>query len=215
MPRGADDGPSDGRLRHGYFRNNASMRRISARVSGSRPWVCNRARSVRSTANGIDGSSAAPGERASPSFAARTGSSTGPSRQKIPLHRQLADLRVKITDLALMVPTAALAPVRNHLAKTINRLALPCANLVRMNLVLQRRSPEAFGRHEAPQVRSSPSDPRKTCVSCSSRIPPQSGEPRQTSGSYTTLRGTTTAAVHRFHQFTPPWPARTVTRACG
>ena len=62
---------------------------------------------------------------------------TGPSRQKIPLHRQLADLRVKITDLALMVPTAALAPVRKHSAKTIDRLALPCAHLVRMNLVLR------------------------------------------------------------------------------
>ena len=36
-----------------------------------------------------------------------------------------------------MVPTAALAPVRKHFAKTINRLALPCAHLVRMNLVLR------------------------------------------------------------------------------
>ena len=36
-----------------------------------------------------------------------------------------------------MVPTAALAPVRKHLAKTINRLALPCAHLVRMNMVLR------------------------------------------------------------------------------
>ena len=36
-----------------------------------------------------------------------------------------------------MVPTAALAPVRKHFAKTIDRLALPCAHLVRMNLVLR------------------------------------------------------------------------------
>ena len=36
-----------------------------------------------------------------------------------------------------MVPTAALAPIRKHFAKTIDRLALPCAHLVRMNLVLR------------------------------------------------------------------------------
>ena len=74
----------------------------------------------------------------------------GPSRQKIPLHRQLADLRVKLTDLDLMILTTTLDAVREHLAKAIDRLALP--------------------------ARSAPSAPLKTCVPCSSRIPPRSGE---------------------------------------
>ena len=75
-----------------------------------------------------------------------------------------------------MVPTAALAPVRKHFAKTIDRLALPCAHLVRMNLVLRGdllKRPVATKRLKR-DLRLQP--PRKTCVSCSSRIPPQSGE---------------------------------------
>ena len=36
-----------------------------------------------------------------------------------------------------MIPTTALDAVREHLAKTVDRLALPCAHLVRMNLVLR------------------------------------------------------------------------------
>ena len=71
----------------------------------------------------------APGrviERGAPG--ARPGSSTGPSRQKIPLHRQLADLRVQLADLALMVPPPALTPVREHLAQTSNRLRRCCMN---------------------------------------------------------------------------------------
>ena len=36
-----------------------------------------------------------------------------------------------------MIPTPALDAVRKYIAKTIDRLALPCAHLVRMNLVLR------------------------------------------------------------------------------
>ena len=60
-----------------------------------------------------------------------------PLDKKIPLHRQLADLRVQLADLALMVPPPALTPVREHLAQTSNRLTLPRAHLIRMNLVLR------------------------------------------------------------------------------
>ena len=56
----------------------------------------------RSTAGGIAGSGSAPGGAQS-SRGAPAGSSTGPARQKIPLHAP--DLGVKIADLALMVPS--------------------------------------------------------------------------------------------------------------
>ena len=75
-----------------------------------------------------------------------------------------------------MIPTTALDAVREHLAKTVDRLALPCAHLVRMNLVLRGdllKRPVATKRLPA---QSAPSTPLKTCVSYSSRIPPQSGE---------------------------------------
>ena len=111
------------------------------------------------------------GERVSPSPGARPGSSPGPSRQKIPLHRQFADLRVQLADLALMVPPSA-TPVREHLAKTSNRLMLPRTHLIRMNLVLRGNSLAVSGRPVAPPAQSSPSTPLKTYVSCSSRIPP-------------------------------------------
>ena len=68
---------------------------------------------------------------------ARPGSSTGPSGQKIPSNRQFADLGVKLTYLAFMISPTAAHTVREHLAKPFDRLALPCADLVRMNLVLQ------------------------------------------------------------------------------
>ena len=103
----------------------------------SRPGACNRARSARSTANGIDDSISVPGQGASPSPGARPGSSTGPSGQKIQLHRQFADLGVKLTNLAFMIPPPAFHTVREDLAKPFHRLALPCAHLVRMNLVLR------------------------------------------------------------------------------
>ena len=62
------------------------------------------------------------------------GSSTGPSRQDIPRRRPRADLRVKLADLTLMVSPPAFTTVREHLAKTINRLTLLRAHLMRMNL---------------------------------------------------------------------------------
>ena len=78
--------------------------------------------SPRAIANGIDDSSSVPGEGASPSPAARPGSSTGPCGQKIPFNRQFADLGVKLTDLAFMISPAAIHTVREHLAKPFDRL---------------------------------------------------------------------------------------------
>ena len=48
-------------------------------------------------------------------------------------------------DLAFMVSPTAVHTVREHLAKPFDRLALPCAHLVRMNLVLRGsvRSPRS------------------------------------------------------------------------
>jgi len=44
---------------------------------------------------------------------------------------------VKIAHLALMVPGPMLGPLREHLRQTFDRLALPGANLVRMDLILR------------------------------------------------------------------------------
>ena len=120
----------------------------------------NRARSARSTANGIDDSSSVPGPGASPSPGARPGSSTGPSGQKIPLHRQFADPGVKLTNLAFMISPPAFHTVREHLAKPFHRLALPCAHLVRMSPVLRGNllqrpiAPKRFQRDLRFQVRA-------------------------------------------------------------
>ena len=54
------------------------------------------------------------------------------------LDHQLLDLRVELPDLALMIPATVLDPVREHLPETLDRLALPGADLVRVNLVLRR-----------------------------------------------------------------------------
>ena len=56
---------------------------------------------------------------------------------KIPLHDQLPDLRVKLPHLALVIPAMAVHAVREHLAKALDRLALPGTDLVRMNLMLR------------------------------------------------------------------------------
>ena len=131
------EAPSDGRRKtdtSGTDRRSAASAPASPR---SRPSLGNRARSARSTAGGIAGSGSSPGGRAPPSPAAPTSSSTGPARQKIPLHDQLSDLGVKIADLALMIPTLTLGALREYLDQTLGRLALPCAHLVRVNLVLR------------------------------------------------------------------------------
>ena len=75
-------------------------------------------------------------------------------------------------DLAFMVSPTAVHTVREHLAKPFDRLALPCAHLVRMNLVLRGNllqrpvAPKRFQCHLRFQIT------RKPCVSSSSHIPP-------------------------------------------
>ena len=81
---------------------------------------------------------------------------------------------MKLTYLAFMISPAAAHTVRKHLAKPFDRLALPCADLVRMNLVLRGN---LLQRPVAPkrfQCQSSLSNHQKTCISSSSHIPPQS-----------------------------------------
>src|SRR5277367_3979140 len=58
-------------------------------------------------------------------------------RQKIPLHNKLADLGVKLGDLA--IPALAGALVVEHLGQLLDCLALPGRNLGRMQLVLGRQ----------------------------------------------------------------------------
>ena len=60
-----------------------------------------------------------------------------PRDKKFPLPDQLPDLGVKIADLALMISTPVLGALREHLDQTLDRLALPGTDLVRMNLVLR------------------------------------------------------------------------------
>ena len=53
------------------------------------------------------------------------GSSIEPFRQKIPFHNKLADLGVKLGDLAIPALLALGALVVKHLGKLLDRLALP------------------------------------------------------------------------------------------
>ncbi len=134
-PRGADAEPSGGRRRTD---TSETARRSGASAPASprsRPSARSRATSARSTAGGIAGSGSTTDGRAPPSPDARPGSSTGPARQKIPLHDQLPNPGVKLPDLALVIPAMALDTVREHLAETRDRLPLPTPDLVRMNLV--------------------------------------------------------------------------------
>src|SRR4029077_5178653 len=85
----------------------------------------------------MDGSRSSRGGRARSSPCAPPGSSLEPAGQKIPFHRQLADLGVKIANLGLAILPLAVRPVRKHLAQAVDRLALPAAHLVRMHLVLR------------------------------------------------------------------------------
>ena len=93
---------------------------------------------ARSTATGTAGSGSATDARAPPSPDARPGSATGPVRQKITLYDQLPDFGMELSDLELMVPHATLAAVRENLRQALDRLPLPGADLVRMNLVTRR-----------------------------------------------------------------------------
>src|SRR5277367_5985129 len=60
-------------------------------------------------------------------------------RQKIPLHNKLADLGVKLGDLAIPALVALGALVVEHLGQLLNCLALPGCNLGRVQLVLGRQ----------------------------------------------------------------------------
>ena len=75
-----------------------------------------------------------------------------------------------------MISPAAVHTVREHLAKPFDRLVLPCAHLVRMNLVLRGNLLAVSGRPKALPVPPSLSNHQKTCVSSSLHIPPQSVE---------------------------------------
>src|SRR5579862_721183 len=60
-------------------------------------------------------------------------------RQKIPLHYKLADLGVKLGDLAIPALLALDALVVKHLGQLLDRLALPRCNLGRVQFVLARQ----------------------------------------------------------------------------
>src|SRR5271169_2961545 len=60
-------------------------------------------------------------------------------RQKIPLHHKLTDLGVKLGDLAIAALVSLGAPLVEHLCKLLDRLALPCRNLGRVQFVLARQ----------------------------------------------------------------------------
>ena len=57
-----------------------------------------------------------------------------PFGQKIPLHRQLPDLRVQLPDLRLVFPARWLSPLREHLFHPFHCPLLPGAHLVRVDL---------------------------------------------------------------------------------
>jgi len=56
--------------------------------------------------------------------------------EKIPLHRQLADLRVQVPDRRLVLGVARRSAAREDFLQPVDCLALPGAYLVRMDLVL-------------------------------------------------------------------------------
>ena len=58
--------------------------------------------------------------------------------EKIPLHRQLADLRVQVPDRRLVLGVARCSAASEDILQPVDRLALPRAHLVRMDLVLGR-----------------------------------------------------------------------------
>src|SRR5271168_3618159 len=60
-------------------------------------------------------------------------------RQKIPLHNKLADLGVKLGDLAIPALLSLTALLVEHLGELLDRLALPVRNLSRVQFVLGRQ----------------------------------------------------------------------------
>src|SRR5208282_864297 len=60
-------------------------------------------------------------------------------RQKIPLHNKLADLGVKLGDLAIPALLPLGAVLVEHLGELLDRLAFPGRNLGRMQFVLGRQ----------------------------------------------------------------------------
>ena len=71
------------------------------------------------------------------------------AQDAVPSDDAVQDLGVKLTDLAFMISPLAFNTVRENLAKPFDHLALPCANLVWMNLVLRGNLLAAYGRPEA------------------------------------------------------------------
>jgi hypothetical protein len=57
-----------------------------------------------------------------------------PFGQKIPFHRQLANLSVKIMDLVRVIYTGLVGTIGKHRSQTFHRLALPSTHLVWMHL---------------------------------------------------------------------------------
>ena len=83
--------------------------------------------------------SRAVNDRGRSSSSSDPGSAIEGFRQKIPLHNKLADLGVKLGDLAIpaLLPLDAL--VVEHLGQLLDRLAFPGRNLRRVQFVLARQ----------------------------------------------------------------------------
>ena len=71
-----------------------------------------------------------------PSANTRSDSAPQPAPKKIPLHRQLSDLRMQIPNPRFVILLALRAPAREHLLQSLHGLTLPVAHLARMHLVL-------------------------------------------------------------------------------
>src|SRR5271155_5831868 len=78
-------------------------------------------------------------DRGRSSSSSDPGSAIEGFRQKIPLHNKLADLGVKLADLAIPALLALGALLVEHLGEFLNRLALPGSNLRRVQFVLARQ----------------------------------------------------------------------------
>ena len=95
--------------------------------------------------------------------------------EKIPFHRQLADLRVQVADRRLVLRRAGRSAAGEHLVQPLDRLPLPGAHLVRMDLVLGRDSlhrsvpPQRLERHPFLEVRREPAAPFRRHPSASPR----------------------------------------------
>ena len=95
---------------------------------------------------------------------------------------------MKIADLALMVPDPPLGALREHLDQTLDRLALPGTDLVRVDLVLRSDllkrpvAPKRLQRHlrlQLPRKPASLAAHRRMPVSAVRGAVPVRGEPAQ------------------------------------